>query len=58
MSKKLICCLCNKPIPTEPITGWKRGHNAEPLVNGGRCCSECNSTKVIPERMKRMGIVM
>ena len=27
------------------------GHNAEP-INSGRCCDECNSTFVIPHRLK------
>ena len=30
-------------------------NNAEPLANGD-CCSDCNSEKVIPARMKEMGI--
>ena len=29
------------------------GHNAEP-VNSGRCCELCNSTFVIPHRIKLM----
>ena len=31
----------------------KFGNNAEP-VNDGRCCSDCNSTVVIPARIKEM----
>ena len=27
------------------------GHNAAP-INGGRCCSECNSDIVIPTRIR------
>ena len=39
------CCICrNKFI------GY--GHNADPVVNGGICCDVCNSTKVIPVRLR------
>lgn len=44
------CCICNEKIGTQ-TNGWDKGHNAEPLVEGGRCCETCNSTKVIPHRM-------
>ena len=29
------------------------GNNAQP-INNGRCCNECNDTRVIPERIKRL----
>ena len=29
------------------------GHNPEPIVEG-KCCTECNSTQVIPARMKEL----
>ena len=53
------CSICKGEIEQEkhPVTGkvfWTEGHNAEP-INNGRCCGMCNQTKVIPERMKRMG---
>ena len=44
------CCLCGKEIEVK-ISGWDMGNNAQPLMNG-RCCDECNYTKVIPERLK------
>lgn len=37
------CVLCGKKI-----VGY--GNNAEPLAHG-RCCDECNVTKVIPYRI-------
>jgi hypothetical protein len=37
------CCLCKVNIK-----GY--GNNAQPLKNG-RCCDECNITKVIPARI-------
>jgi hypothetical protein len=37
------CCLCD-----EQAKGW--GNNPQPLM-GGKCCDECNMTKVIPARM-------
>mgnify|MGYP003148497306 CR=1 FL=1 len=30
------------------------GHNAYPIVEGGRCCNDCNKTRIIPERIKRL----
>jgi hypothetical protein len=42
------CCLCGKEIGV--IGAWKDGNNAQPLKDG-RCCDECNETKVIPERI-------
>ena len=41
------CSICNNKIND------KFGNNAEP-VNNGRCCSDCNSTVVIPARIKEM----
>jgi hypothetical protein len=29
------------------------GHNAEP-INDGRCCDDCNATRVVPERVEAM----
>jgi hypothetical protein len=42
-----ICCLCG-----HEYVGF--GHNPEPLRDAPlRCCDECNSSKVIPERIDR-----
>ncbi len=41
------CSICKDDIMDE------FGHNAEP-INTGRCCDSCNSTFVIPHRMKLM----
>ena len=41
------CSICNNEIND------KFGNNAEP-VNDGRCCNDCNSTVVIPARIKEM----
>jgi hypothetical protein len=50
-----ICCLCGEPCEAwhaEP-TGY--GHNPDPLgVDGDRCCDACNSTYVIPARLRRI----
>ena len=42
------CCLCKKKIKAKGT--WNQGNNAEPLQKG-RCCDECNITKVIPSRL-------
>jgi hypothetical protein len=49
------CCICGEKIDVEPITKWDQGHNASP-IREGRCCTDCNTTVVIPERMRRMFI--
>jgi hypothetical protein len=49
----LICSICNQPILPEPIGGWSRGYNAEP-INSGCCCAECDSTVVMQARIARM----
>lgn len=43
------CCLCDQEIAIQG-TGWKEGHNADPLKQG-RCCKVCNDTRVIPARL-------
>ncbi len=45
------CSICGKEIRIDPMTGWSKGHNAEP-VNKGRCCNESNRTAVIPIRLR------
>ena len=45
------CCLCKKEIPKEK-SGWDEGNNAQPLKDG-RCCNECDTEKVVPERLRR-----
>ena len=44
-----ICCLCG-------LSFLGYGHNAEPLKEGGICCDVCNETKVIPARLKLLGV--
>lgn len=50
------CCICGKPIDVQyDLDGkmiWDKGHNALP-VKDGRCCSECNINKVVPERLRQ-----
>ena len=48
----LPCSICGHPIAVEP-SGWREGHNAEPVVKEGRCCASCNQTVVIPKRLAR-----
>ncbi len=54
------CCLCGEMIeveewqlPTNEDTLF--GRNAEPLVENGRCCAECDNGVVIPFRMLNAG---
>lgn len=44
------CVLCKGKIE-EQANGWKGGHNPSPVSETGRCCSDCNETKVIPARL-------
>jgi len=44
------CSICGKEIEAN-ASGWDQGNNAQP-INDGRCCEECNNTKVIPERLR------
>lgn len=44
-SEEKKCILCGKPY-----IGY--GNNPEPLANKGKCCDLCNTTKVIPERVR------
>ena len=54
MSTDKVCCICNGPIdPHKTRDGevyWTAGHNALP-VKDGRCCTQCNGTKVLPARL-------
>jgi len=49
------CSICNNEIEKQrDETGkvyWEEGHNAEPVVENGRCCGRCNYTVVIPTRL-------
>ena len=52
------CCICSDKIDLHlhPVTGkvyWDKGHNANPIKDG-RCCDDCNSKYVIPERITAM----
>ena len=40
-----ICCICGKKF-----NGY--GNNPDPVKKEGRCCDDCNSTKVIPARLE------
>lgn len=39
------CCICGKEIKNNPY-----GNNAAPIVEGGRCCRQCDEVFVIPAR--------
>ena len=54
MKRKLKCSICGDAIEPE-ATGWDQGHNAQP-VNDGRCCSWCNGTVVIPQRIEEFHV--
>lgn len=47
-SAAMACCICNGEIET--VGGWREGHNAQPVADG-RCCGDCNATRVIPARL-------
>lgn len=46
MNRFITCCKCGKKVLE------KESHNACPLVENGRCCTECNMKYVIPARIK------
>lgn len=39
------CCICGSQFEGE-------GNNAEPFMNGGKCCDECYDLYVIPQKNK------
>jgi len=41
---KYTCCFCGRPF-------YGYGNNAEPVIENGICCDECNLKKVIPARL-------
>ena len=45
--KRIICCLCHKPIIGYGNNPWPISTNPE-----DRCCDVCNYTKVIPARLE------
>ena len=51
MKQKIKCCLCSKEI--EKVGTWVQGNNAQPLMDG-RCCDDCNMTKVLQARLRMM----
>lgn len=44
-SRKYICCICG-----EEHIGY--GHNPNPVAVDGECCNRCNTSVVIPARIK------
>ena len=48
------CCICKKEIPIRGT--YTEGCNAEPLRHG-RCCYLCDDNKVIPARLRMMGVI-
>ena len=47
-----VCCLCGVSVPNTGF--WRFGNNPYPCASKGRCCNECNATKVIPARVAQM----
>ena len=48
------CCLCGYEWDSSYQIPRADAHNPYPLSKTGKCCSECNYTKVIPERLRLM----
>jgi len=60
--KPMKCCLCGKDMDfihdthnPEPLTPRCYAKEAQEKNLPHRCCSECNTNRVNPERMKKMG---
>lgn len=45
---KKVCCICGRDF-----NGY--GNNPNPVKEEGECCSLCNTTIVIPARLKAYG---
>lgn len=39
------CCFCGHKFSTKEM------NNAEPVIEKGKCCDDCNKTEVIPYRL-------
>jgi hypothetical protein len=50
--KGTTCCLCGGKI----FSGY--GNNPYPLSDSGICCDDCNTNKVIPERLRKQGVLV
>ena len=56
----MFCSICVNEIDIqytqEGEVAWSKGHNPSPIKTGTeeRCCSFCNATVVIPERLRRL----
>jgi len=52
----MTCAICKGEIEVArcALGAWTEGHNAEPVVEGGRCCGNCNNSVVIPARLRDM----
>lgn len=50
------CVLCGE---IRDGWGWKKqyGNNPYPLSQDSDCCDECDMKKVIPARLKKMGLL-
>jgi hypothetical protein len=56
----MLCRICYSEIPPDTVTTddgvevvvWRKGHNAAPVVKGGRCCHDCNWRIVLTERLR------
>ena len=51
-NNEMKCCICGKKITI--LTS----HNPWPIVTDGKnkCCEECNKGKVIPARLREIGV--
>ena len=46
------CSICFNDLEVQP-SGWIQGNNAQPVYSG-RCCNVCDSSVVIPARLRIM----
>ena len=47
MKRSFICCICKKK-------SYGYGNNPTPVKLTGRCCDECNLSKVLPSRISNL----
>jgi hypothetical protein len=57
MSGLITCCFCERLCFDAHTDSQYHSNNADCENEKDRCCQECNMSKVLPHRMKAMGML-